>query len=204
MSASRKTLTIKTRLCLVAATLLCTSAATAQPRAARLGVGDQVRFTLTRDTAASFESRGVRCEAQVSQLLMDTVAVRPYGRCALPDVRFWKARDLQVEGNRGSRLGHFVAGTGFGLLVGGIAGLLIAGDGCHASQCDDGALAVLELTLVGITAGGVVGAGVGLLLPAGSRWVSVPNATLRFDDRAAIGGRIGGGPVPSAPSPNTP
>jgi hypothetical protein len=118
MSATGKTLTTKTSLCLVAAIFLCTSAATGQPRAAKLGIGDQVRFTLTRDTAASFESSsGARCEAQVSQLLMDTVAVRPYGRCAQPDVRLWKARDLQVERNKGSRLGHFVRGTGVGLLV---------------------------------------------------------------------------------------
>ena len=188
MTVAGKTLTVRTTLCLVAATFLCTSAAIAQRRAARLGIGDQVRFTLTRDTAALFESSSAaRCEAQVSQLLLDTVAVRSYGRCALPDVRLWKARDLQVERNRGSRLSHFVAGTGLGLLVGGIAGLLIADDRCRARQCDDGGLAVLEFGLMGITSGAVVGAGVGLLLPAGSRWVSVPNTTLRFDERAALG-----------------
>src|SRR6476620_9874098 len=100
---------MKAILLLTAVYLLGSSTANAQRNRANLGIGDQVRFTLALDTANK-----VYCEAQVSRLTTDTVVVRAYGRCALPDVAFWNTRDLEVERKKGSRFSHTVKGIGLG------------------------------------------------------------------------------------------
>ena len=81
--------------------------------------------------------------------------------------------DLRVaRGHDGSRLAHAALGLVGGAVAGGIIARVTAGDGCVIEGCDDGDLVVAIKTVIGVAAGGVIGAVVGALLPAGPRWLT--------------------------------
>ena len=142
--------------------------------------GDDVRFTATANTSSTANSQ-VNCEGEVSGYSLDTVLIRPIGYCR----RFASLIDLtevEVGRDRGSRPRHVLKGLLLGIVAGGVAGFLIAGDGCQKGfQCDDGGLAVVEFTATGMTVGGLVGGIVGASLPAGLQWRPMRARPARID-----------------------
>ena len=150
----------------------------AQRNSSPIHIGDQVRFRI--HSVGNSSSGEALCEGQVSRLLLDTVVIRPHGSCgsnAIPPVL---VRDLSLEQRKGSRGQHLFNGVVAGLAVGGLAGRLIAGDGCKVRGCDGG-LAIIEFTLAGALSGTIVGATIGLLLRAGVHWRPLPQHPARVE-----------------------
>jgi len=163
--------------------MLFSSVLVAQDRRTSVTIGDQVRFGVTVVGGPLSQASDRQCEGQIFRVIRDTLVVRPFGQCALDSLGLPTIRNLQVARNRGSRGAHLAKGAIFGLIGGGIAGALIAGDGCRVSPCDDGELAVWGFTLAGIVSGAVIGAAVGVLLPTGTHWISIGPRAARFDTR---------------------
>jgi len=173
--ASRRTLT-------AVATLVCAATANGRlpaqevppPAAPTQAVrpGERLRF---RFAPLDTHARPRRCSARVVRLAGDTVVVgATAGQCPRGDVPATTITALEVaRGSHGSRLAHTVVGMVVGATVGGLAGRLYAGNGCQSSvpQCDDGGFAIGVITLLGVGVGAVGGGFVGLVLPAGPRWV---------------------------------
>jgi hypothetical protein len=123
-----------------------------------------------RSIALSVPDQEGVCEGRVPAIRRDTLLLgRPFG-CPKGS---YLARVRVARGNHGSRLAH----VGLGLLLGGLAGGVIAriavDDRCTVGDCTDNRFAAAIKTVFGATLGGATGLTVGVLLPAGPRWVDV-------------------------------
>ena len=152
--------------------------ARAQDTTAAVRPGALVRLR-TRQT--DVHGHAVRCEARVSEVRADTLTVANVSRWGGCPRQAYAPSDLaSVEisrGHRGSRLAHAGIGLLGGAAVGGTLAWALIGDGCAASGCDDGDLAVAVFTFIGVVTGGVTGTIVGAALPAGPRWAPLPTET---------------------------
>ena len=140
---------------------------------------------------------GTRCAGSVAAVLGDTVVLGQPRSC--PGGSHLASLHV-ARGDRGSRLAHTGLGLVGGALVGGVFAKLAVGDGCVSDACApvDGAYVAAIATMAGVVAGGVVGALIGVALPAGRQWVEVagtrplvvaglevrPGLRVSLDDRA--------------------
>ena len=152
------------------ATLLLLSVGAPALAAAQAGpmprAGEQVRVRILGPEHAPV---GLRCDGWVAAVARDTVVLGPPGNC--PRGSYFA--DLRIaHGDRGSRLVHMGLGLLGGALAGGVISRIGAGDGCHIEGCDDGDFAVGIITLAGTATGAVIGALVGVTLPAGTQWLT--------------------------------
>ena len=128
--------------------------------------GEQVQVRVVGPATAPV---GLRCAGSVAALAGDTVVLGQPRGCPAGSYD----ADLRVaRGHDGSRLAHAALGLVGGAVAGGIIARVTAGDGCVIEGCDDGDLVVAIKTVIGVAAGGVIGAVVGALLPAGPRWLT--------------------------------
>lgn len=172
----------------------------ARPLSSPLRVGERVRFRIADSTAP--ETRR-RCEGRVAGLAGDTVVIAEAYRC--PSGRVDALPPLRVaRGDRGSRVGHTLLGMLGGAALGALAGAAYAGDGCRGPGCApaDGAFAAAVVTTVWGAAGALVGGVVGLVRPAGPRWVAVDGVPpLRVTTTGGAGGGTAAGTQLSGAAP---
>ena len=156
--------------------------------------GEQVRVRIVSSETARI---GTLCAGSVAAVVGDTVVLGQPRSC--PGGSHLAALRI-ARGDRGSRLAHTGLGLVGGALVGGIFAKLAVGDGCVSDVCApaDGAYAAAIVTMAGAVAGGLVGALVGVALPAGQQWVETagtrplvvagvevrPGVRVSLDDRA--------------------
>lgn len=152
----------------------------AQQPTSGLRVGDAVRFTRRDDGTDHGFSARYRCEGIISGFSSDTVLVAADRNCATAEFAMARLSEVKVKrGDRGSRIRHFTFGALLGTVVGGVIGRVRAGDGCHVAPCDDAGFAIGILTVTGAAVGGLIGGGVGLVIPAGRQWVPLPRILIR-------------------------
>jgi hypothetical protein len=147
----------------VRALLLITSMGAALEAQGVPRVGELVQARVIRPNEAD-ESW---CTAPVTAVEGDTLVLTANWSCPRGTyVTDWRV----ARGDHGSRLTHTVLGLVGGAVIGGLVGRISAGDGCSIDGCDDGALAVGVITVVGAATGALIGTVAGAALPAGQRW----------------------------------
>jgi len=138
-------------------------------------VGAGVKFDLVSQSTDAGARARYNCQGTVCGAIGDTVIIAPARTCGINGSVRQEVAALQIEtGNRASRIVHFLYGVLTGAATGGLAGLLIAGDGCRVKGCDDGGYAVGMTATAGVALGSIVGGAIGLVLPAGRTWRPLP------------------------------
>lgn len=171
---------VRVRPWLAMGAMLIVSTATSIPEAAAQSApiarpGERVRGRIIQSATAAL---GAECTGRVRAVERDTIIVSASEGCP----RESYLGDLRVaRGSRGSRLVH----VGIGIVVGGIAGAVVASvarrDGCGDTGCfgDDEAYVSGIRTMVYTAVGMAAGAAIGAVLPAGPRWIETAGGPVR-------------------------
>lgn len=136
-------------------------------------VGQLARF---RAEGADAHGRRIACDARIAAIAGDTLVLQPTSRwdaCPRQTYATSTVSSLQLaRGTHGSRGVHALVGLGVGALALGTLGY--AASSCSDGGCSgDGDLRAAFTVFAG-TVGGLLGAGIGALLPAGPKWSSAP------------------------------
>ena len=134
-----------------------------------LRLGDTVQALMVNPT----DPRGglTLCQGTIGALRTDTIYVTRSTACGPRYIEKADLRRLNVaRGERGSRVEHLRNGMLVGGLLGaGVSAAVVAGSPCSTCDGITPALAAAGGGSLGALAGGVIG----LLLPAGPRWLNV-------------------------------
>lgn len=126
---------------------------------------------------ADSRSAGAECDGYVGETSStDTLVIERATNTRLCPRWTYAANDVAelrvMRGHRGSRGVHALIGLGAGVVFGATAVYAGTAHSCdNGSSCED--IRAAAAVLSGITFG-VLGAGIGALLPAGPKWVTVP------------------------------